>query len=116
MPVRRVIHSLSTPMRSAIGPFGTTRSGSLWPRPTTRAVRGGAGRVVSAAARGVVAVSGIGCRELLGRRLDLGPCDDALGEAGEHLARPDLDEARGAGLVQGSECLPPADGTDERPG
>src|SRR5215213_8230952 len=106
-----MIQSPSTPMRSAIGPFGTTRSGSLWPRPTMRAVRTGAVRWPLAVS-GVVAVSGID-RDLA-RRLDLGAGDDALRQPGEHLARADLDEAGRAGLVDGGERLAPADGADQR--
>src|SRR6188472_780131 len=100
MPVRRTIQSESTPIRSAIGPFGITRSGSLWPRPMMRAVRAGAvfpPRPLTV----VVAVSGIDRH--LARRLDLGTGDDPLGEPREHLARADLDEAGGAGVVQGGE-------------
>src|SRR5215213_8691791 len=112
MPVRRTIHSESTPMRSAISPFATTRSGSLWPRPMMRAVRSGRRPVTaSCSAR---SVSGID--ELLGGRLDLGAGDDPLGEAREHLARPHLDEALRAGRMQRGERLAPADGADERLG
>src|SRR5215210_6719736 len=108
MPVRRVIQSESTPMRSAIGPFGTTRSGSLWPSPTTRAVRAGAKRPLMS--MGASARSGLGMNCSLwegGRisggsglgldgRLDLRPGDDPLREACQDLARADLDEAGGA--------------------
>src|SRR5918994_2778886 len=110
MPVRRTIHSESTPMPSAISALATTRSGSLWPRPMIRAVRSGI-RPANACSS-AVRVSGID--ELLGGRLDLGARDDPLGEAREHLAGPDLDEALGAGVVQSGEGLPPADGADER--
>src|SRR5215218_10934246 len=110
MPVRRMIQSESTPMRSAIGPFGTTRSGSLWPRPTTRAVRSGARRpfiVFSVAS----VVSGM---DALRGGLDLRAGHDPLGEPGQHLAGADLDEARRAGVVHGGERLAPADGADQR--
>src|SRR5688500_11461188 len=109
MPVRRTIHSESTPMRSAIAPLVTTRSGSLWPRPTTRAVRAGASRPFSRCASTTIA----GMHDL-GRRLHLRAGDDPLGQAREHLAGPDLDEPRGAGVVQRGVGLAPADRADER--
>src|SRR3954466_15318760 len=103
MPVRRVIHSESTPIRSAIGPFGTTRSGSLWPRPSTRAVRSS----VPCGLRAVVAVEvRLGMDGLI-RRLDLRAGDDPLGQPREHLAGADLDEPLGAGRVQRGERLAP---------
>src|SRR3954464_2623097 len=111
MPVRRVIHSESTPIRSAIGPFGTTRSGSLWPRPSTRAVRSSVPRGLRAVVAGEVR---LGMDGLLTRRLDLRARDDPLGQPREHLARADLDEPLGAGRVQRAEGLTPADGPDER--
>src|SRR5690242_20448010 len=110
MPVRRTIHSESTPMRSAIGPFGTTRSGSLWPSPSTRAVR-------SSVPRGLRAVVAVEVRlgmDGFARRLDPRARHDPLGQPCKHLARADLDEAPGAGLVQRREGLPPADRADER--
>src|SRR5215207_432426 len=113
MPVRRAIQSASTPMRSAIGPFGTTRSGSLWPRPTTRAVRGGAMRPLTFAAFSVASDSGMDGAPLV-RSLDLRSVDDPLAQPGQHLAGADLDEARGAGVVQSGERLAPADRADQR--
>src|SRR5690242_7516509 len=123
MPVRRVIHSESTPIRSAIGPFGTTRSGSLWPRPSTRAVRSSVPRGLravvavevrlgmdpaSAGGLGIAAgnidaglVTGLASR----RRLHPRARDDPLGQPREHLARADLDEALGARLMQRAEGL-----------
>src|SRR5215208_2245190 len=111
MPVRRTIHSASTPMRSAIGPFGTTRSGSLWPRPTTRAVRTGATKPPPAIEFSAVRASGMdgGLRRGLGLRA----LDDSPGEPGEHLARADLDEATRAGVVHRGEGLAPAHGPHE---
>src|SRR5215211_4854714 len=120
MPVRRTIHSESTPIRSAIGPLETTRSGSLWPRPTMRAVRAGATRPSSSLVVSVVTVSGMdGPRFVrrigagLRRSLDLGAGDDPLREPRQHLARPDLDEAPRAGVVHRGEGLTPADGADQ---
>ena len=46
-------------MRSAIGPFGTTRSGSLCPRPMMRAVRAGARRPSIVFTVSAVTVSGM---------------------------------------------------------
>src|SRR5215203_3111295 len=109
MPVRRTIQSESTPMRSAISALATTRSGSLCPRPMIRAMRSGVRpfRVCSSA----VNVSGMD--EVLRGRLDRRAGDDPLGEAREHLARADLDEALRAGVVQRGEGLAPADGADQ---
>src|SRR5215204_211258 len=112
MPVRRTIHSESTPMRSAISPLPTTRSGSLWPRPMMLALRNGT-RPDDA---GCSAVSASGIDELLGGRLDLRAGKDPLGQAREHLAGTDLDEALRAGVMQRGEGLAPADGADERVG
>src|SRR5215207_8155424 len=109
MPVRRTIQSESTPIRSAISALPTTRSGSLWPRPTMRAVRSS----VRAAIVCSPAVSVSGIDELLGGRLDLRAGDDPLGQAREHLAGTDLDEALRAAVVQCRERLAPADGADE---
>src|SRR3954451_21824641 len=41
---------------------------------------------------------------------------DALAEAREHLAGPDLDEPLRSGVAERGERLPPADGADERLG
>src|ERR671917_1868815 len=104
MPVRRRIQSESTPIRSAIGPLGTTRSGSRWPSPTIRAVRAGANRGSRDSTAWAASDSGMDGAPL-GRRLDLRAGDDALGQPREDLPRADLDEARGAGLVQRGERL-----------
>src|SRR5829696_8814361 len=129
MPVRRVIQSESTPIRSAIGPFGTTWSGSLWPRAITRAVRGGATRPLSGLTDSWVKGSGMkgvgvlgggrggsGCRRgvVLRRGLHLRSRDDPLGEPRQHLAGANLDEALGARVVQRREGLAPADRADQR--
>ena len=59
MPVRLTIQASSTPMRSAIGPFGTTSGGTWWPSP----------RIVARARRAPrVAVA----RRLAGDRGELG--------------------------------------------
>src|SRR4051794_4129434 len=109
MPVRRVIHSESTPMRWAIGPFGTTRSGSRWPRPSTRAVRSSVPRGLRAVVRVEVKLDMDG----LLRGLDLRAGHDALGQPGEDLAGAHLDEALRARRVQRGERLTPADWTDQ---
>src|SRR5829696_1547241 len=113
MPVRRTIQSESTPMRSAISALPTTRSGSLCPRPMIRAVRSGVRpfNVWSSAVR----ISGMD-PPVLGGGLDLRAGDDPLGQAREHLAGTDLDEALRAGVMQRGEGLAPADGADERVG
>src|SRR5215207_2215597 len=110
MPVRRVIQSESTPIRSAIGPLVTTRSGSLWPRPTTRAVRGGAKRPLMVFSV-VASVSGM---DALLRSLDLRPGHDPLRKPRQDLAGADLDEAGRAGIVDGGKGLAPEDGPDQR--
>src|SRR4051794_10944575 len=121
MPVRLTIQASSTPRRSAIGPLGTTSAGTWWPSPRIVAVRGGAtARPLWRASRATAARSGgsvaLRMRDLRLERLDLGAGDDPLAEAREHLARPDLDEAPRAGLVQRRERLAPADGVRQRGG
>src|SRR5829696_9433654 len=111
MPVRRTIQSESTPMRSAISALATTRSGILCPRPMMRAVRNGL-RPVDACSP-AVSVPASSIDELLGGGLDLRAGDDPLGQAREHLAGTDLEEALRAGVMQGGEGLAPADGADE---
>src|SRR4051812_9725610 len=104
MPVRRGVPSEATPVPPPDGPVGTTRSGSLWPRPITRAVRSSVPRGL----RAVVAVEvRLGMDGLLTRRLDLRARDDPLGQPREHLARADLDEPLRAGRVQRAEGLTP---------
>src|SRR3954447_12438781 len=115
MPVRLMIQASSTPMRSAIGPFGTTSGGTWWPRPRICDVRAGERMLpLRVASRAIVARSGgswaLRMGELLGRRLDLAVGQDALAEAREHLARADLDEAAPACLVHGENGLAPAHG------
>src|SRR5215218_10463156 len=106
MPVRLTIHASSTPMRSAIGPFGTTSAGTWWPRPMTRAVRAGASpSPLRVASRAIVASSGGSAALRMGRLRG----EDALVQAGEDLARPGLDEVGGAGGAQGEHGLAPAD-------
>src|SRR5215216_2046913 len=121
MPVRLTIHASSTPMRSAIGPFGTTSGGTWWPRPRTRAVRAGARMLpLRVASRAMVARSAgsvvLRMGELLGRGFDGAVGEDALAQAGEHRAGTDLDEPARAGLVQGEHGLAPAHGPRERGG
>src|SRR5919108_5074726 len=122
MPVRLTIQASSTPIRSAIGPFGTTSGGTWWPRPTIRAVRAGAAlrAPVRVASRAIVARSAgsvaLRMGELLGGGLDGAVGQDPLAEAGEHLARPDLDEPAAAGLVQREHGLAPAHRPRERGG
>src|SRR5690349_21173339 len=115
MPVRLTIHASSTPMRSAIGPFGTTSGGTWWPSPRMRDVRAGERMLpLRVASRATVARSGgrveLRMGELLRRGLDRAVLVDALAEAGEHLARADLDEAASACLVHGQHGLAPAHG------
>src|SRR4051794_38619761 len=98
MPVRLMIQASSTPMRSAIGPFGTTSGGTWCPRPRMREVRAGARMLpLRVASRAMVASSAgseaLRMGELLRGRLHLAVGQDALAEAREHLAGPDLDEA-----------------------
>ena len=100
MPVRLTIQASSTPRRSAIGPLGTTSGGTWWPSPRMRAVRGGAsaccrcgsprGRSCARSGGSVGATHGRAPRR--GSRLGQS-VQDALAEAGEHLAGADLDEA-----------------------
>src|SRR3954471_17309039 len=116
MPVRLTIQASSTPIRSAIGPFGTTSGGTWWPSPRMRAVRAGAcvTAPLRVASRAIEARSGgsaaLRMSKLLSRSLDGTVGQDALAQAGEHLARADLDEAAGAGLVKPEHGLAPADG------
>src|SRR4051812_32551814 len=103
MPVRLTIQASSTPMRSAIGPFGTTSGGTWCPRPRIRAVRAGERMLpLRVASRAIVARSAgssvLRMDELLRRRLHGAVLEDALAEAREHLARADLDEAARARL------------------
>src|ERR687896_280077 len=104
----------STPMRSAIGPLGTTSAGTWWPSPVMRAVRAGAGvgAPLRVASRAIVRRSGgsvaLRMGKLLRGRLDGEVGQDPLAEAGQHLARADLDEAARARLVQGELGLAPA--------
>src|SRR3954464_11640689 len=103
MPVRLMIQASSTPMRSAIGPFGTTSGGTWWPRPRICAVRAGERMLpLRVASRAVVARAGGGVElrmgELLGRGLDRAVLEDALADARKHLAGADLHEAAAAGL------------------
>src|SRR5918992_2892791 len=120
IPVRFWIQASSTPMRGAMSEFGTTSGGTWWPSPTMRAVRGGAGATtpVRVASRAIVArsagSSALRMCKLLSRRLDRAVGEDALAEAGEHLAGPDLDEAAAAGLVQREDGLAPADRLGQR--
>src|SRR5918998_111402 len=99
MPVRFWIHASSTPIRSAIAPFGTTSGGTWWPSPTMRAVRDGAGTTVPlrVASRAIVArsagSSALRMGKLLRGSLDGAVGQDALAQAGEHPSGPDLDEA-----------------------
>src|SRR5919198_6690238 len=121
MPVRLTIQASSTPMRSAIGPFGTTSGGTWWPRPRMRAVRAGERMLpLRVASRAIVARSGgsvaLRMGELLGGGLDGAVLENALAEAGEHLAGADLDEPAAAGLVHGEHRLAPADGAREHVG
>src|SRR4029079_19744694 len=115
MPVRLTIQASSTPMRSAIGPFGTTSGGTWWPSPRMRAVRAGERMLpLRVASRAIVARSGgravLRMGKLLRRRLDLVVREDALAEAREHLARTDLHEALRPRLVHGQDGLAPAHG------
>src|SRR5215216_5812703 len=126
MPVRLTIHASSTPMRSAIGPFGTTSGGTWWPSPRIRAVRAGVRMLpLRVASRAIVARSGgravlrivppttCAHRDRLAgdvRRLDGAVLEDPLAEAREHLARPDLDEAARPCLVHRDDGLAPAHG------
>src|ERR1041385_2204932 len=127
MPVRLTIQASSTPMRSAIGPFGTTSGGTWWPRPRIRAVRAGermlplrvASRAIVASSGGssalrIVLLSAVAHRDgLAGRHvggLDLAVGQGPLAEAPEPLPRPDLHEAPPAGLVHGEHGFAPAHG------
>src|ERR1700748_3125558 len=82
------------------------------------AVRGGAARrPVRAASRAIWWSSGgsvaLGMDESFSWGVERDALEDPLAHPGEHLAGPDLDEARGAGLVHGDHGLPPAHGADE---
>src|SRR3954468_4604231 len=118
MPVRLTIQASSTPMRSAIGPFGTTSGGTWWPSPRIRAVRAGARMLpLRVASRAMVASSGgseaLRMGQLLRRGLHLAVGQDALAQACEPLAGPALDEAAPAGRVHGQHGLAPADGAGQ---
>src|SRR5688500_2333091 len=122
-PVRLTIQPSSTPRRPARAEFGTTSAGLQWPRPTTLAVRCGAKLApLRVASRAIVRRSGgsvaLCIRGLLQRRgLDLRAVgEDALAEAREDLARPDLDVAGAARGVERQHRLAPADGAGERGG
>src|ERR1044072_956611 len=115
MPVRLTIQASSTPMRSAIGPFGTTSGGPWWPRPRIRAVRAGERMLpLRVASLAIVASSGgsavLRMGQLLRRGLDGAVLEEGLAEAGDPLARPDLHEALGPCLMHGQHGLAPADG------
>src|SRR3954453_6578428 len=121
MPVRLTIQASSTPMRSAIGPFGTTSGGTWWPSPRIRAVRAGARMLpLRVASRAIVARSGgseaLRMGQLLRRGLHPAVGHDALAQAGEHLAGPDLDEATPPCRVHGQHGLAPTDGARQDAG
>src|SRR3954451_929815 len=80
-----------------------------------RAVRGGAVRP-SMVAASVARDSGMDFMLGVGGCLDIGARNDALGEPGEDLAGPDLDESLGTGVVERKERLAPPDRADERLG
>src|SRR3954452_18792612 len=117
-PVRLTIHASSTPMRPAIAEFGTTSAGTQWPSPVIVATRCGFGVTPSrVASRAIERRSGGSVALRMGelRGLDLAAVrQDALAEAGEHLARADLDVAGHARLVQGEHGLAPPHGVHER--
>src|SRR5215210_1480197 len=110
-PVRLTIHASSTPSRPDSAEFGTTSAGLKWPRPTMLAVRWGAkaeplrvaSRAIGRRSGGSVAlcIGGLQARGLHARAVR----EDALAAAGEHLAGADLDEAGGAGRVEGQHRL-----------
>src|SRR4051812_17023485 len=114
-PVRLMIQASSTPRRPASAEFGTTSAGLKWPRPMMLAVRWGAKAApLRVASRAIVRRSGGSVALCIGRLqargLDLRAVgEDALAEAGEHLAGTDLDEPRRARRVQGEHRLAPAD-------
>src|SRR5215208_6445844 len=121
-PVRLTIHASSTPRRPASAEFGTSSAGLQWPRPTMLAVRCGAKvEPLRVASRAIVRSSGGSIALCIGglqaRGLDLRAVgEDALAEAGEHLAGADLDEAGRAGGVQCEHRLAPADRGGQRGG
>src|SRR5215210_3377719 len=114
-PVRLTIHASSTPRRPASTELGTTSAGLQWPRPMMLAVRWGAkDEPLRVASRAIVRSSGGSMALCIGglqaRGLDLrAVAEDALAEAGEHLAGADLDVAGAAGGLQGEHRLAPAD-------
>src|SRR5262245_3831424 len=121
MPVRLMIQASSTPIRSAIGPFGTTSGGTWWPRPTIRAVRAGVRMLpLRVASRATVARSGgsaaLRMDQLLGGGLDGAVLQDPLADPGQHLAGADLDEPAPAGVVHGEHRLAPPDRAGEHVG
>src|SRR5215210_4628626 len=121
-PVRLTIHASSTPRRPASTELGTTSAGLQWPRPMMLAVRWGAKlEPLRVASRAIVRRSGGSVALCIGglqaRGLDLRAVrEDALAQAGEHLARADLDEAGGASRAEGEHRLAPADRAGQRGG
>src|SRR5690349_8157911 len=121
-PVRLTIQASSTPRRPASAELGTTSAGLQWPRPMMLAVRWGAKLdPLRVASRAIVRRSGGSVALCIGglqaRGLDLRAVgEDALAEAGEHLARADLDVARAALGLQGEHRLAPADRAGQRGG
>src|SRR5215218_5023092 len=119
MSLRR---SVGAARRRVWTPVRLTIQASSTPRPMMLAVRWGAKAApLRVASRAIVRRSGGSIALCIGglqaRGLDLRAVgEDALAEAGEHLARPDLDEAGAVGGVEREHRLAPADRGGQRGG